>query len=135
MNLDSKLSYINYVFSNICICTFISPFFTVSVCLYFPLLCSVLWWILSLNLPLWLFWQTETIDLTEQGIRSDRSSRIFRKSNLDKSSSSSIDSDGLPHVGQVCLLLSFSLSSPDFEFFTKRLNAWLSDDTTRWTLL
>ncbi|XP_020237492.1 DNA-directed RNA polymerase I subunit 2 [Cajanus cajan] len=46
-------------------------------------------------------YQTETIDLSEQGARSDRSSRIFRKSNIDKSACPSIDSDGLPHVGQM----------------------------------
>ncbi|KAG5113444.1 hypothetical protein JHK82_036713 [Glycine max] len=46
-------------------------------------------------------YQTETIDLTEQGGRSDRSSRMFRKSNIEKSACPSIDSDGLPHVGQM----------------------------------
>ncbi|XP_006601019.1 DNA-directed RNA polymerase I subunit 2-like isoform X2 [Glycine soja] len=46
-------------------------------------------------------YQTETIDLTEQGGRLDRSSRMFRKSNLEKSACPSIDSDGLPHVGQM----------------------------------
>ncbi|CAJ1978018.1 unnamed protein product [Sphenostylis stenocarpa] len=46
-------------------------------------------------------YQTETIDLTEQRGRSDRSSRIFRKSNVEKSAHPSIDSDGLPHVGQM----------------------------------
>ncbi|KAH1202988.1 DNA-directed RNA polymerase I subunit 2 [Glycine max] len=46
-------------------------------------------------------YQTETIDLTEQGGRLDRSSRMFRKSNLEKSACPSIDSDGLPQVGQM----------------------------------
>ncbi|CAK8540173.1 unnamed protein product [Lathyrus sativus] len=46
-------------------------------------------------------YQTETIDLAEQGPATERSSRVFRKSKLDKSSCPSIDSDGLPHVGQM----------------------------------
>ncbi|XP_061348882.1 DNA-directed RNA polymerase I subunit 2 isoform X2 [Gastrolobium bilobum] len=46
-------------------------------------------------------YQTETIDLTEQGSRSDRSSRMFRKSVIEKSGCPSLDSDGLPHVGQM----------------------------------
>ncbi|RDY14792.1 DNA-directed RNA polymerase I subunit 2, partial [Mucuna pruriens] len=46
-------------------------------------------------------YQTETIDLTEQGGRSERSSRMFRKSNIEKSACPSLDSDGLPHVGQM----------------------------------
>lgn len=45
-------------------------------------------------------YQTETIDLTELGSQAERSSTIFRKSNLDKGCHS-IDSDGLPHVGQM----------------------------------
>lgn len=45
-------------------------------------------------------YQTETIDLAQRGGRSDRSQRIFRRSNLDKSVHSLIDSDGLPYVGQ-----------------------------------
>ncbi|KAF7139126.1 hypothetical protein RHSIM_Rhsim07G0068800 [Rhododendron simsii] len=44
--------------------------------------------------------RTETIDLAEQGGKSSRSHRMFRRSNLDKSVSSLIDSDGLPYVGQ-----------------------------------
>ncbi|QCD85657.1 DNA-directed RNA polymerase I subunit RPA2 [Vigna unguiculata] len=46
-------------------------------------------------------YQTETIDLTEQSRKSDQSSRMFRKSNVEKSAHPSIDSDGLPHVGQM----------------------------------
>ncbi|WVZ03207.1 hypothetical protein V8G54_024013 [Vigna mungo] len=46
-------------------------------------------------------YQTETIDLTEQSKKSDQSSRTFRKSNVEKSAYPSIDSDGLPHVGQM----------------------------------
>ncbi|XP_016537583.2 DNA-directed RNA polymerase I subunit 2 [Capsicum annuum] len=45
-------------------------------------------------------YQTETIDLTEQSVKSDRAQRLFRRSNLDKSSHRLIDSDGLPYVGQ-----------------------------------
>ncbi|XP_027354375.1 DNA-directed RNA polymerase I subunit 2 isoform X2 [Abrus precatorius] len=46
-------------------------------------------------------YQTETIDLTEQGSRSDRSLRMFKKSNVEKSACPSLDSDGLPYVGQM----------------------------------
>ncbi|XP_022862473.1 DNA-directed RNA polymerase I subunit 2 [Olea europaea var. sylvestris] len=45
-------------------------------------------------------YQTETIDLNEQGIKADRSQRTFGRSNLDKSSHQFIDIDGLPYVGQ-----------------------------------
>ncbi|KAL4600473.1 hypothetical protein ACB092_11G201100 [Castanea dentata] len=45
-------------------------------------------------------YQTETIDLTEQSSRSDHSQKIFRRSNVNKSMHSTIDSDGLPYVGQ-----------------------------------
>lgn len=47
------------------------------------------------------FFQTETIDLSDQKSRSDRSRKFFRRSNLNKNSS--IDSDGLPYVGQVSI--------------------------------
>lgn len=46
-------------------------------------------------------YQTETIDLSDEGSRSDRSHRRFRRSNTDRSSHSLIDSDGLPYVGQI----------------------------------
>ncbi|XP_062174950.1 DNA-directed RNA polymerase I subunit 2 [Alnus glutinosa] len=46
-------------------------------------------------------YQTETIDLSNQSNRSERSQRIFRRSNVDKSMHSLIDSDGLPYVGQM----------------------------------
>ncbi|XP_058728826.1 DNA-directed RNA polymerase I subunit 2 isoform X2 [Vicia villosa] len=46
-------------------------------------------------------YQTETIDLAGQGPVAERSSRVFRKSNLEKTSCPSIGSDGLPHVGQM----------------------------------
>ncbi|CAB4298287.1 unnamed protein product [Prunus armeniaca] len=45
-----------------------------------------------------LIYQTETIDLSDQKSRSDRSRKFFRRSNINKNSS--IDSDGLPYVGQ-----------------------------------
>lgn len=45
--------------------------------------------------------QTDTVDLTEEGSRSDRTSRTFRRSTLDKSTHSLIDVDGLPYLGQV----------------------------------
>lgn len=72
----------------------------------------------GLDLLLQLFWQTETIDLTELGSQAERSSTIFRKSNLDKGCHS-IDSDGLPHVGQVCHCLS-SLFSLNVNFLYKK---------------
>jgi len=72
----------------------------------------------DLDLLLQLFWQTETIDLTELGSQVERSSTIFRKSNLDKGCPS-IDSDGLPHVGQVCHCLS-SLFSLNVNFLYKK---------------
>ncbi|XP_028784333.1 DNA-directed RNA polymerase I subunit 2 isoform X2 [Neltuma alba] len=46
-------------------------------------------------------YQTETIDLTEQRGRSGQTSKIFRRSNVDKASSHFLDSDGLPYVGQM----------------------------------
>ncbi|KAF7836196.1 DNA-directed RNA polymerase I subunit 2 [Senna tora] len=46
-------------------------------------------------------YQTETIDLNDQGRKSDRTSKMFRRSNLDKTVSSFLDSDGLPYVGQL----------------------------------
>lgn len=51
-----------------------------------------------------VFVQTETLDLSDQSSRSERSQRMFRRSNVDKSMHSSIDSDGLPYVGQVGLV-------------------------------
>ncbi|KAG8391090.1 hypothetical protein BUALT_Bualt01G0151700 [Buddleja alternifolia] len=45
-------------------------------------------------------YQTETIDLTQQNMKSVRSQRSFGRSNVDKSSHHVIDSDGLPYVGQ-----------------------------------
>ncbi|KAK4488645.1 hypothetical protein RD792_004414 [Penstemon davidsonii] len=44
-------------------------------------------------------YQTETIDLNEQNSKSDRS-QVFCRSDLDKASHRTIDSDGLPFVGQ-----------------------------------
>lgn len=49
-------------------------------------------------------WQTETIDLSDQGNRSSRSQKMFRRSNIDTSVRSIIDADGLPYVGQVSLI-------------------------------
>ncbi|CAL0303647.1 unnamed protein product [Lupinus luteus] len=46
-------------------------------------------------------YQTETVDLTDQSRKSDRSSRMFKKSNVEKYACPSLDSDGLPHVGQI----------------------------------
>ncbi|XAR63561.1 DNA-directed RNA polymerase [Bertholletia excelsa] len=45
-------------------------------------------------------YQTETIDLAEQSGKADRAQKMFRRSNLEKSTHSLIDSDGLPYVGQ-----------------------------------
>ncbi|XP_057520184.1 DNA-directed RNA polymerase I subunit 2 isoform X1 [Amaranthus tricolor] len=46
-------------------------------------------------------YQTETIDLTTEGSRSDRASKSFRRSTVDKSAHSLIDVDGLPYPGQI----------------------------------
>ncbi|KAF9594003.1 hypothetical protein IFM89_026715 [Coptis chinensis] len=46
-------------------------------------------------------YQLETIDLEEQSGKSDHVRQIFARSNIDKSVRSSVDSDGLPYVGQV----------------------------------
>lgn len=64
-----------------------------------------------------IFMQTETIDLSNKSNRSERSHRIFRRSNVDKSMHSLIDSDGLPYVGQVGLLF-VSSSYFSTNFFT-----------------
>ncbi|XP_047338761.1 DNA-directed RNA polymerase I subunit 2 [Impatiens glandulifera] len=45
-------------------------------------------------------YQTETIDLAEFSGKNDRAQKYFRRSNLDKSTHSVIDTDGLPFVGQ-----------------------------------
>ncbi|KAL4563574.1 hypothetical protein LXL04_027617 [Taraxacum kok-saghyz] len=45
-------------------------------------------------------YQTESIDLSDEKSKSDRSNRVFRRSNLDKKTHAFIDSDGLPYVGQ-----------------------------------
>uniref|UniRef100_A0A2P2LTZ0 DNA-directed RNA polymerase n=1 Tax=Rhizophora mucronata TaxID=61149 RepID=A0A2P2LTZ0_RHIMU len=45
-------------------------------------------------------YQTETIDLGEERSRSGGAQKMFRRSNIDKSLHSLIDSDGLPYVGQ-----------------------------------
>ncbi|KAK6233604.1 hypothetical protein QUC31_006010 [Theobroma cacao] len=46
-------------------------------------------------------YQTETIDLGDDKSKSDRGQRIFKREHSDRSISSCLDSDGLPHVGQV----------------------------------
>ena len=53
--------------------------------------------------------QTETIDLSDENNKSDRGQRMFRRSNVDKSANSVIDSDGLPYIGQVSLFSLFWL--------------------------
>ncbi|KAL8236009.1 hypothetical protein R6Q59_017090 [Mikania micrantha] len=45
-------------------------------------------------------YQTESIDLADERIKSDRQNTMFRRSNEDKKSHSFIDLDGLPYVGQ-----------------------------------
>ena len=81
--------------------------------------------------------QTETIDLADQRSRSDRSQKMFRRSNVDKSMHSLIDVDGLPNVGQVGLV--FYSSYWNIIFFGIKVDQlsdnWLSDYTTKWTLL
>lgn len=54
--------------------------------------------------------QTETIDLSDQGSRSERSQKMFRRSDVDKSMHSLIDSDGLPYVGQVVSVSLFNMT-------------------------
>jgi DNA-directed RNA polymerase I subunit RPA2 len=76
--------------------------------------------ILNLYLLLQLFWQTETINLAEK----QGTSRTFRKSNLDKSCPA-IDSDGLPHVGQVCHCLSFSIFSANLQISLQKIWMYL----------
>lgn len=65
-----------------------------------------------------IFVQTETIDLSDQSSRSERSQRMFRRSNVDKSMQSLIDSDGLPYVGQVghAFFCSSHISIVSFDF-------------------
>ncbi|XVF00183.1 hypothetical protein REPUB_Repub03eG0263200 [Reevesia pubescens] len=46
-------------------------------------------------------YQTETIDLCDGKSKSDQGQRIFKREHSDKKISSSVDSDGLPYVGQV----------------------------------
>ncbi|XP_012068704.1 DNA-directed RNA polymerase I subunit 2 isoform X1 [Jatropha curcas] len=46
-------------------------------------------------------YQTETIDLSEEGSKSARAQKMFRRSNIDRSWHSVIDSDGLPYIGQM----------------------------------
>lgn len=55
--------------------------------------------------------QTETIDLSDENNKSDRGQRMFRRSNVDKSANSLIDSDGLPYVGQVSLFFFLLLAT------------------------
>ncbi|KAG9150705.1 hypothetical protein Leryth_008151 [Lithospermum erythrorhizon] len=45
-------------------------------------------------------YQTETIDLTEQSSNSNRTPRVFRRSNQDSQVHHLIDTDGLPYVGK-----------------------------------
>ncbi|KAJ8755444.1 hypothetical protein K2173_019242 [Erythroxylum novogranatense] len=45
-------------------------------------------------------YQTETIDLADESSRSGAAQKMFKRSNIDKSLHSLIDSDGLPYVGQ-----------------------------------
>ncbi|KAK1305133.1 DNA-directed RNA polymerase II subunit RPB2 [Acorus calamus] len=45
-------------------------------------------------------YQVESVDLAKNHDRADKEVKIFARSNLDKSVHSSIDSDGLPYIGQ-----------------------------------
>nr|XP_043622134.1 DNA-directed RNA polymerase I subunit 2 [Erigeron canadensis] len=45
-------------------------------------------------------YQTESIDLADERSKSDRSNKVFRRSNLDKKTHEFIDIEGLPYVGQ-----------------------------------
>ncbi|KAJ4845829.1 DNA-directed RNA polymerase I subunit 2 [Turnera subulata] len=44
---------------------------------------------------------TETIDLAEESSKNNESRRVFKRSNVNTSVHSTIDSDGLPYVGQM----------------------------------
>ena len=57
--------------------------------------------------------QTDTIDLTDEGSRSDRAGKTFQRSKVDRSADSLIDVDGLPYLGQVpfSFVLNFSFYS------------------------
>ncbi|GLT88625.1 hypothetical protein SLE2022_066420 [Rubroshorea leprosula] len=46
-------------------------------------------------------YQTETIDLIDEGSKFEQGQRVFRRDHLDKSLNSLINPDGLPYVGQV----------------------------------
>ncbi|KAI3741541.1 hypothetical protein L1987_59215 [Smallanthus sonchifolius] len=50
-------------------------------------------------------YQTESIDLADEKMKSESKDIIFRRSNLDKGSHSFIDADGLPYVGQANIRL------------------------------
>ncbi|KAI3800723.1 hypothetical protein L1987_28817 [Smallanthus sonchifolius] len=45
-------------------------------------------------------YQTESIDLADEKMKSESKDMIFKRSNLDKGSHSFIDADGLPYIGQ-----------------------------------
>ncbi|KAJ0045240.1 hypothetical protein Pint_06132 [Pistacia integerrima] len=67
-------------------------------------------------------YQTETIDLADDGSRSDRSQRAFRRNRDNKSMHSVIDSDGLPYVGQL-----IHPGEPYCSIYDKTTNSWRSN--------
>ncbi|KAK2634349.1 hypothetical protein Ddye_029141 [Dipteronia dyeriana] len=64
-------------------------------------------------------YQTETIDLSTESNKSDRSQRMFRRNKDDKSVHSLIDSDGLPYVGQT-----IHPGEPFCSIYDKTENKW-----------
>ncbi|KAJ0044583.1 hypothetical protein Pint_05605 [Pistacia integerrima] len=67
-------------------------------------------------------YQTETIDLADDGSRSDRSQRAFRRNRDNRSMHSVIDSVGLPYVGQL-----IHPGEPYCSIYDKTTNSWRSN--------
>ncbi|KAJ0103279.1 hypothetical protein Patl1_05686 [Pistacia atlantica] len=67
-------------------------------------------------------YQTETIDLADDGSRSDRSQRAFRRNRDNKSMHSVIDSDGLQYVGQL-----IHPGEPYCSIYDKTTRSWRSN--------
>ncbi|KAH9669883.1 DNA-directed RNA polymerase I subunit 2 [Citrus sinensis] len=64
-------------------------------------------------------YQTETIDLSDDGNKVDRGQKLFRRNKDAKSLHSVIDSDGLPYVGQM-----IHPGEPYCSIYDKTTNSW-----------
>ncbi|KAJ4715653.1 DNA-directed RNA polymerase subunit beta [Melia azedarach] len=64
-------------------------------------------------------YQTETIDLSDEGSKLDRGQKMFRRNKDAKSTHSIIDSDGLPYVGQM-----IHPGEPYCSTYDKTTNSW-----------